>query len=171
MRYIFPTKLIGRCRRSCKIILAALWCAGLICGISAAACAGILPSLMRACCQSRVSIVSLLFVPLLPFLFSAFAVFISCPRLVCFVGFLKAFSFGLCLRAVSAAFGSAGWLVCSLLLFTDCVTMPALFWFWLRHADGNISSLGKDSLICTTWFLLIAIIDSAYVTPMLIQIF
>lgn len=170
MRYIFPVKLIGQNCRSCRKSLVVFWCVGLICGIFTAAGAGNLSSLMRACCHSRVSIVGLMFVPTLPFLFSAVAVYFSFPRLLYPIGFLKAFSFGFCLQAVSSAFGSAGWLMRFLLLFTNCMTIPVLCWFWLRHVDGNTGNWIRDTLICCGLFLITAILDHSWITPLVYQI-
>lgn len=170
MRYIFPAKLIGSNHLSCRRLLIASWCVGLFWGVLCPGVSEIHTSWMRACLDSRVTIVGLLLVPLSPLLISAVAVYLSCPYLLCPLCFCKAFTFGLCAFAVASAYGSAGWLVQFLFMFTDCLTLPALCWFWIRHADGNKGSLRKDILCCTIWFLAIGIVDYRAVLPLLKEI-
>lgn len=172
MRYIFPAKLIGRNRRSCKMILILVWCGGLLLGaLGASGASNSINSLMRACVDSRVTIVGLLSVPLLPFLFSAVAVYLSISWLIYPIGFVKAFCFGFCACAVTIAYGSAGWLMMYLLLFTDCLTLPVLCWFWIRHVDGNKGRLWGDGVACMLWFVLIGSFDFWVVLPLLDKIF
>lgn len=94
-------------------------------------------SWMRAAADSRVSIVGLLSVILLPFLFSAFAVFIGQPWLLLPMAFCKAVSFSMVSLGLMVSFGSAGWLMRILLMFPDLLTLPLLFFFWLRCASGE----------------------------------
>ena len=61
------------------------------------------------------SIFGLLTSVLLPFLFSAFAVYISVPKFLCVVSFLKAFLLAYVSSAVNAAFDGAGWLKAGIL--------------------------------------------------------
>jgi len=170
LRFIYTSKVIERSHCSCKNILRILWCGGLICGIMAAACAGNLTSLMLTFCQNRVSIVSLLIVPLFPFLISAFAVFYFDFRFLYPVCFLKAFSLGFTARLVMDAFGSAGWLVCGMLLFTDIMTAPALLYAWLRFAERNRSVYPKVCIGCIAWFVIIVLSDHGLIAPLLKQI-
>lgn len=170
MQSFYSSKVIERSRRSCKIILSALWSLGLICGIMAATGAGNLTSLMHAYCQSRVSIVSLLIVPLLPFLLSAYAVYFSDFRLLFVLSFLKAFSFGFCAWIVTCAFGGAGWLVRGMLLFTDLVTLPVLWLYWIRCADGSRLNIRNLCTGCLLWYLVVVLFDYACIAPLLRQI-
>jgi len=89
-------------------------------------------SLMRAADYSRMSIVCLLPVLLLPFLFSAFAVYIHQSWLLAPICFLKAFFFAFVYVGFSVSFADAGWLVRFFLMFSDIATLPLLWLFWLR---------------------------------------
>lgn len=171
MYFFFPRKLIESGRRSCKMILIIFWCIGFAGGTVAAAGAGNLTSLMRACCDSSVSIVGLFLVPFFPFLISAVAVYFSLPWLLCLTALCKMFSFGFCTCAVAVGFAEAGWLICLLLLFTDLCTLPVLCWFQFRHSAGGRRILWKDVLCPIVWFLAVCAVDRIWIVPLLIDIF
>lgn len=94
-------------------------------------------SWMRGALDGHVSIVGLLSVIFLPFLFSAFAVYASQRWLLVPIAFCKAVSFAQSACGISVAFGSAGWLLRFLLMFTDILTLPLLVLFWLRYCGGG----------------------------------
>lgn len=94
-------------------------------------------SLMRLALYEQVSIVSLFFSALLPFLFSAFAVYLHCPWLLMVICFFRAFLYSYFLCSLFAAFGSAGWLLRWLLLFTDSCTAALLYGYAQGHITGN----------------------------------
>lgn len=171
MRYLFPQKVIGCGGRSCKMILILIWCIGFTGGAVVAADAGNLTSLMRACCESGVSIVSLTLVPLFPFLLSAVAVYFSCHWLLYLTALAKMFSFGFCACAVTGAFGGAGWLIRSLLLFTDFCTVPVLCWFQLRYLSLCRRRFWADTFGCIFWFLGVCAVDRIWIVPLLRGIF
>ena len=158
-------------RKFCKLFLALSWHFGLLCGVLITdKCDPDLLSLMRSAVLSRVSIVGLLAVTFLPFLLSAFAVIFSSPWLMIPISFLKAFSFGYCASAVSTSFGSAGWLVRWLLLFSACCSVPVLYWFWLRHISGSQKSLWMDLVLCAVIVLLIGCLDYRVISPFLVKL-
>ena len=122
----YPQKLMGCSHRSCKVSLILCWCIGFAGGVFQGLNAGPYYSLMRACCDSRVSIVNLLIVPCFPFLVSAIAVYFSLRLVLYFCAVCKMFCFSFCLCAVFRSFPGAGVLVCILLLFTDILAIPVL---------------------------------------------
>ena len=71
-------------------------------------------------------------VALLPVLISALVVFAEQSWLLLPISFLKAFSFAYVSSLVTGGYGSAGWLIQFLLMFSDCVSLPFLWWFWCR---------------------------------------
>ncbi len=155
-------------RRICKLLLALCWHLGLLAGVLAAAQMDPeLLSLMRRALSSPVSIVGLLAVLLIPFLFSAFAVLMNTPWIVLGICFAKAYSFGFVSMAVCQAFGNAGWLIRWMLLFSSVMTAPVLFWFWLRQISGNNGSLWIDFLLCAVLVLFLGILDYRFVAPFL----
>ena len=143
-----------------------VWVTGLLCGGLFTLLADIPASLMRM--PGHLSIVGLLLIPLFPFLISASAVYLSCPRLIHVVCFFKAFCFCACAVMIRAACGSAGWLVQALLLFTDGLTTPVLYWFWLRCLEG--SDAVRSAMGCLGLFAVTAAVDLKWIAPFLNQI-
>ena len=155
-------------RKGSTVFLASCFASGLAAGCMAffsAECET--ASLMRAAADSRVSIVGLLSVIFLPFLFSAFAVYLRQPWWLLPIAFCKAFSFALVFLGITAAYGSAGWLMRLLLMFSDLWTLPLLCYFWLRYATGErrLALRVIPSYLCAV--LLIAIIDHCLISPFL----
>lgn len=124
-------------------------------------------STMRAAASSHVSIIGLLSAILLPLLFSAFAVYISQPQLLLPVAFCKAFLFSYLAFGVTAAFGTAGWLVRGLLMFSDCLTLPLLWWFWLRCLRIPKEDATHCFFFACAAALLIGCVDYCTVSPFL----
>ena len=71
-------------------------------------------------------------VALLPVLISVLVVFTEQFWLLLPISFLKAFSFAYVGSLVGSGYGSAGWLVQMLLMFSDCISLPFIWWFWCR---------------------------------------
>ena len=94
-------------------------------------------SLMCLAMRSRVSIVGLAGVLLLPFLFSTFAVSLGWPRLLFLIAYGKACTFSCVALCVLTAYGTGGWLAFPLLLFSDVCILPCLWLFWVCHLGGQ----------------------------------
>lgn len=153
--------------RICKLLLAFAWYNGLLVGTLIAAMVDIdVFSLMRTAGDSRVSIVVLMAVIIIPFLISVLSVSLSKPWLLLPVCFFKAFSLGYCISGVCIIYGSAGWLVRLLLLFSSTVSAPVLYWFWLRHISGTKKYLWLDFMICAAVVFLITVIDYRMIAPL-----
>lgn len=156
----------GFWRKGNTVFLALFYFLGLLSGAVFCISSGhIISSLMRSVPGGTVSIVGLLCVTALPFLLSAFAVFVSEPRLVFLICFGKSFLFCVISLGLVAAYGSAGWLIRWLLMFSDSLGMPVLYLYWLRI----LSSWDKPPL-CETFvfgslFLLIGSIDYCLISP------
>ena len=153
------------------LLLVLFWFTGLILGIALSRLYGpYLSSLMYSAILQPISIVGLLICIYFPFLISAFA--ISTGRLFaiyCFC-FLKALSFGFTASGISMCWGSAGWLIRSLFMFSDKCFLVVLFWFWLQNICGNrqknLSSLG----ICYFLSAVISLLDYFAISPYLLGI-
>ena len=116
-------------------LLALSWILGLISGCTLCLSADTTAfSLMRMAPGCPVSIVRLLAVTFLPFLFSGFAAFITQAWLLIPIAFLKSFTFSAASTAVMLSFGAAGWLICILLMFSSICTMPILILYWIRYS-------------------------------------
>ena len=154
------------CNRA-PISLAILLLCGLLSGTALAVSAGnSYYSLMRMAASSPVSIAGLFASVFLPFLFSAFAVYLGKPKLIYFICFIKAALFSFGSFTALTAFASAGWLVRFLLQFSDIVMLPAFCWFSLRCITDT-GLFKRDFSICLFLFLLIGSLDYCMVSPFL----
>lgn len=153
------------------IFLAFVWVFGLFCGVGLSHCAGdSFPSLMRRTALSSVSIVNLLTVSLLPFLFSAFAVYIHSYAFLAALCFIKGCLFAFVSSGIFLAFDSAGWLIRLLLMFSDLACLIPLWWFWISYFHdrrrGSYAMLIKCGMIA----VLIVSLDYLYVSPLLVKL-
>ena len=111
-----------------EFIFSFLWCCGLFFGaLFSSECSNLFSFWMRTMDPSGVSIVWLFTALFLPFLFSAVAVYLHQSWLLFLLAFIKAFIFGLCLCGVASVCGSAGWIICVLLFFSESSLFPVLF--------------------------------------------
>ena len=152
--------------RGNKFLLPACYSAGFLLGIAFAYRSQPLVSLMRGAIIGSVTIVGLGSVLLLPYLLTVSAVLFSSSGFLFTVAFLKAFSFGACAAAVDLAFSDAGWLVRSLLMFSDFFGFPVLVWLSWHSFD----SLGKRKtmyMIAGGLLLIIGLIDCFLIAPFL----
>ena len=158
-------------RKGCRLLLAFSWLAGLLCGLASYIFAGdSLDSLMRGAVFGSVSISGLLSVTILPFLFSAFAVYVRKPRLLHIAAFGKAFALSFVCLGIMHACGSAGWLVRWLLCFSSCAFAPVLYLYWLRHISGSRRfSFGEAALVFSA-AVLIGSVDFTIVAPFLARL-
>lgn len=158
-------------RKGSRMLLAFSWLAGLFSGLAAGISAGgSLVSMMRGALVGSVSIVGLLCASVLPFLFSAFAVFLSQPKLLLPVAFAKAFLLSFVGLGVQQAFGCAGWLVRRLLCFSSCAASPVLYLYWLRHISGGRRFSAPEAVLTFSLCLLAGSIDFSIVAPFLARL-
>ena len=94
-------------------------------------------SLMRMVPLDHVSIVSLSFVLCFPFLLCFLAVLLSISWLLPIICFAKSLSFSCISLGMLTAFGGAGWLIRTLMMFGHILTFPLLICFCLRHGSGS----------------------------------
>ena len=136
--YIRSSLLPSLCSlRSNRSLLLVCSFAGFLLGIAFSYRSQTFVSLMRGAVSSPVTIVGLGAVLFFPYLLTASAVLFSSSGILLTVAFLKALLFGACAAAVDLAFPDAGWLVRSLLLFSDFAGYPVLFWLLWRFIDGH----------------------------------
>jgi hypothetical protein len=124
---------------------------------------------MHKAVNRSVSIVGL-FAVLLPFLFTAAAAIISNHWLYHCLALIKAFLFSYHACIVSAAFGSAGWLIRYLLLFTDACTVPVLLWLWMQGTDCHPRLQLRRTLVCSMISAIVGMIDFCVVSPFLVML-
>ena len=167
MRFtLFRRKLSSRWEKHSGIILASFWCAGLLLGILAAASAGQdFATKMRSAASQPVSTVP--FLVYAPFLLSAIAIHLRQPWFILPCCFIKAFIFGFCAFAVTLAFGQSGWLVRFLFMFSDSMSVPVMYFYWLRCINGNLAKGFWFSGCCTVMLVAIGLLDYCWIAPFL----
>ncbi len=155
-------------RKYDKHILALSWVLGLGFGGLVFRYAGSdLASQMPLAAMCQPSIFGLLTCSMLPFLFSAFAVYICIPRLLFVICFAKAFALAYVSCGIFSAFGSAGWLVCYMLLFTDLGCSVLLYLYWLRHISGVRSFSFRRLAVYLAVVFMTGWMDIACISPLL----
>lgn len=156
--------------RHCALVLASSFLLGHLLGVwfSGIASEHYL-SAMRAVVSSRVSIIGLLSSMVLPFLFSAFAVYLQQPVLLIPIAFMKAFLFSYLGYGLYTAWGSAAWLVTGLTMFGSLCSMPVLYWYWLRHMGGRRFEILPFCLILGI-LVMIGMMDYCLIVPFLANI-
>lgn len=170
MKRFYPQKLMGCRHCSCRFLLIACWCAGVAGGVLGASNTGSFLSLMRMCCESRVSIVNLLIIPCFPFLISAIAVYFDLYPILLLCAVFKLFCFSFCACITLLSFHSAGYLICILLLYTDILTTPVLCRFqWLGYLRGRVHFY-RNTLLCLLWFVGVCVSDYIWIAPLLREI-
>lgn len=152
-------------------VLAFIWCSGIIFGVGSYLYAGdSFASLMRMAAGRNVSIVNLLISSMLPFLFSAFAVYLHCPQLLAVLCFLKAWLFGFVSCGVLTSFGSAGWLVWLMMMFSDIFCLIPLWWYWISQFRSANRVHGTQLAGCLAAVLLIVSLDYSFISPLLVNL-
>lgn len=169
MARLFHRNLPVRRRKYSFLILALCYLSGLLFGALASRFAGNrLDLLMRGALSGAVSIVGLLCITVVPFLFSAFAVYLSHPALLFLVSFAEAFLFCFVSLGVMRCAGSAGWLIRWLLCFSGSVFAPVLYLYWLRHLTEPFSGLEAAGMLSLC--LLIGSVDYRLISPFLAEL-
>ena len=107
--------------------------------------------------------------PLLPLLFSAFAIYAKRPVLLIPIAFWKALLFSSTAFGAVCAWGSAGWILSSLMMFSSFCSLPVLWWYWLRHIDGR-NFEGRTFFPALGAALLIGWVDLTIISPFLTNI-
>ena len=151
-----------------RLLFLLIWASGLYLGciVSSESGSSFSP-LMRGFFTNTVSIVALISVSVLPFLFSAFAVSIGFSQLLFFICFIKAFSFGFVSGAIYTVFGNVGWLGQLLFMFSDMVSLPLFLLYGVRHISGDRSFSFSEFFFGTAVLILIGSVDFCFVSPVL----
>lgn len=156
----------GRCSfRVC--FLAFLWICCLLIGILLASNDPSIFLLMRTAPTCHVSIVGLTVVLILPVSFSIVGLIFRKFVINYLILAVKAFLTGYLLYGLLSYYGSAGWLVRGLMLFSDSTINMVLLWLIFRHINGNRGTLAVDSTISVFLAVSIGITDYLFVSPFL----
>ena len=144
--------------------LACSWIAGLIFGLWVVGFADFnLPVLNdSSSCYTSISIISVAFIPVL---MSVLAVYAEKSWLLLVICFLKAFSFAYVSYFVTRTYGSAGWLIQLLVMFSDCISLPFLWWFWCRLLTSTQKISFSTVFPGTLGAIAIGVLDFKVISP------
>ena len=153
-------------RKYAVFTLACSWISGLILGISISKSVSVeVPASIAA--SPNASPYGVVMVTLFPILVSVLLMYMSQNWLIPVIAFFKSFSFSYVSWILMRDFGSASWLIQFLMMFSDCVSLPLLWWFWCRSlkADKPFSFALSAPLVFTA--VAIAILDYRFISPIL----
>lgn len=167
-KFAFPNTS-SRCRKYGTSILASCWTLGLVFGLCSVATGTFDPAFQQAADLSP-SFLSILSVLLLPIVISLLALFAGQRWLIFPLAFLKALSFAYVGWSVVVTFDSAGWLIRMLLMFSDCVTVPLLWWFWNKALTLEFDAIAPASIAAVLSILGIGIVDYGIISPFLVSL-
>ena len=152
------------------LVLAFGWFTGLVTG-------AFLSSLIVDCTANaiRVNIAgpasagSLILTTFLPFLVSAIAVFLSKPVFLPLIAYCKAAVFSLVSFVTLRSFGTSGWMIRFMVMFTDIITLPLFYSFCRRHLDKDARFQVCDGAYLLALFLICGF-DFSYISPFLLKV-
>ena len=153
--------------RSVIVQMALFWGIGLLLGTLYAAGLDLtFLSLMRRFFLYPVSIVIRLILAVLPILICTYAFTIGKTEIVMAVLFCKGFLFSFLALSAYLIFGSAGWLIQPMILFSDSLLMPVLLWFCFQ----NGKALMRNHFVCLGAALSPVLIHYFVVLPFGVQL-
>lgn len=167
--HFYKRRLDRNTRLGLKLMLH--WFAGLFLGFTAVRFYGdTLVSFLIRAAGSAGSWSSLLGITAFPLLLSACAVFLFHDESVFILCLLRGSTIGFLTGGVAAAFGSAGILVASLLLFSALVYSPFLLWYWWRRLTLGHGEIVKDTICGLAVCIVVWLVDLTAVSPYLADI-
>ena len=153
--------------RVSRYAVALCWLSGLLLGFIAANSANsVLISAISTSVGSPVPFARLVLICILPFVVSYLAFSLNEHWLLLATCLFEAFCFGYCAAGIGLAYGAAGWLIRFLLLFSDCMTIPVLLYYWMT-AQSSGRQFRITSVIVTVYAIAVAGIDYFYIIPLL----
>lgn len=153
-----------------QVLLTALsWILGLLSAVAAVLCQHSF-SMMYPFVFDRVSIVGMIASLVLPIILSYILInrcniYFALPVL-----FLKAFLYMCCYYSISVAFGSAGWLVRALVLFSDSVSVVILLFFFYMYVAGDTGVFHRLFRIAILALLVIGCLDYYVISPFILML-
>lgn len=153
-------------RNELSMFLAVCWFCGLLCGIFYfwVCNDSVIPLMHRmVLCPASIVVVLSIFIP---FLLTSFLVAISEVWAIFAICFFKSFLFSFVSIGCLTTFGSGGWLLRYLLLFCDCVVLPALLWYWMWSVSAPFRACHlATAIVFAVLILLIVALDYRIIAP------
>ena len=153
-------------------LLLLIWLAGLFTGYVLAHNARIdLTSVMLPIATRRVSIVGFLLVLTVPLIVSAICINLSVQWLFIPIAYIKAFFFSYSSCCIILSFGTAGWLVQWLYLFSDSIAISFMLLFWFRNLEPDRGSARRDFVMLFLMIIAIGCVDYYIISAFLSTLF
>ncbi len=157
-------------RKYPSLKLAFFWIAGLFVGLGLFGLSGISPeSLLRESMMGPVSAEALLVRVMVPFLICVAGILLDQHWLIYVCAFCKAVLLAFASMCTMIAFGSGGWLIRFLFLFTDTLMCVVWYGFWMDSLSRTSFSTVKAMFLCAVGFF-IAGVDLRVISPLLMRI-
>jgi len=152
-------------------LLIFLWLAGLGSGLFFSFLAGsVFDSISDIILDSSMAFPAFVSSQLLPLLLSTVLLYASKPVFLFPLVFLKGFSFSFVSFLILSTLGASGWLVRVLLMFSDLLLIPVLWWFWLNSFSDN-KRLGMQCVIITVCAVFsVCFFDFTVIAPFLVSL-
>ena len=150
--------------------LTLVWAAGLLLGgfVAAKVDFDFSPFFIMAA-SNKGTFLGICLVLYIPLLFTVCLRFFSSGDSILLVVFLKAIEFALIAVGCFYSWGSAGWLLARLLLFSAFLSLPVLIWVWYRILCSNFGR--REILISVVLLFIIGLIDYFVISPFLCSLF
>ena len=153
-------------RKYAVLILACSWSVGLILGIQVAK--GVPGDFLSwNCTVQNVSLPGALIVALFPIVVSVLLMYMGQFWLIPVVAFLKSFSFAYVSWILMREFGSACWLIQFLVMFSDCISLPLLWWFWCHMMKSAQNAPISLSVPMGLMLIAIVVLNHRFILPIL----
>ena len=166
MDKFLPLHFANLFRKYAVSVLACSWIAGLFLGIFISGKVSLDLDILAVAFQNRSSII-LMTVMLLPVVASVFVQYAQQLWMLPLVAFLKSFSFAYVSRIIFIHFGSAGWLIQFLVMFSDCILLPVLWWFWCRLLQDKQRSSISLAVLMIFLTIIITVFEDFFIFPIL----
>ena len=146
--------------------LACCWILGLILGILISHKVYVDSGYLVSSFQSR-NAITLIMVILLPVLTSVLVTYMGHLWVLPLIAFCKSFSFSYVSCIFLGHFGSAGWLIQFLIMFSNCMLLPLLWWFWCALLRNRQQSQILLSVLMILLTIILAVLDDFLIFPVL----
>ena len=151
-----------------RLGLAIAWLSGFFAGLfTAFALRDRVESLARVLASAHFSGVGLFFSLSIPLIITVIVFRLSRQVWIVLFSFVKAFIFSFVSYAILLAFGSAGWLVRCLYIFSDSFMTVYLLWFWVRNLSDKAKSFKIDLLLGFLLLTILAFIEASFISPLI----
>ena len=156
-------------RKNAMAVLAFSWTTGLAVGLCALTADAFGPAFYQAAHLSP-SLFGIISVLLFPIVLTLLAIFAGQRWLIFPLAFFKALAFAYVGWSVVVTFGTAGWLIRLLFMFSDCVAVPLLLWFWNKVLASDFDAILPATVSAVLTVLGIAIVDYGVISPFLLNL-